>query len=143
MKKEISPATMFGVIAAVAAIAGFVVYRAIAGNVSSSPSDMGQQLSSVISRTGGDTSKMTPEELKIYEKAVDSGYYRPAGNSGQMSSSGQPLSSGYSNNTRGPGSSSYGSSGGYPGGSGGYPGSSGSSRGGYPSSSGSSGGYPR
>jgi hypothetical protein len=135
MKKEINPAVMFGVIAAVLIVAGLVGYRVIAGNVSSSPSEMGQQLSSIMARTGGDTSKMTPEELKIYDKAVESGYYRPGGSSGRMSSTGQPMSSGYSGNTRGPGSGSSGSSGGYPGGSGGYPGSSGSS--------GSSGSYPR
>lgn len=137
MKKEISPAIMFGTIAVVLVVAGFFIFKAISGDKSNAPSEMGQQLTKIMDRTGGDTSKMTPEEQKIYDKAVESGYYRPGGNSGRMSSTGQPNAPGYSNNTRGPGSAGYaGSSGGSMGSSGG-PGSS------YSGSSGGSGSYPR
>lgn len=133
MKKEISPVAIVGVIVAVVAVAIFVVLRAGTGDASSAPSDMGQQLNKILTRTGGDTNKMTAEERKTYNKAVESGYYRPSGNSGHTSSSGRPLVPEYSNNNRGYPAGMSAS----PGAAGGY-GSSGSS-----SSSGSSGGYPR
>jgi hypothetical protein len=63
MKKEISPGIFIGIIAAVAVIAGFFIFKAITGDKSDAPSEMGQQLAKIMDRTGGDTSKMTPEVL--------------------------------------------------------------------------------
>jgi|GEM_PF-3100160 hypothetical protein len=139
MKQEVPPGVIFGAIAAAVLLLGFLVYKGIVGDKSSAPSDMGMQLSKVIARTGGDVRKMTPEEKKVYDQAVTSGYYRPGGSSGSISSSGQPNVPGTSGSFSG--GRPPGVSGSYPGSSygGRPPGVSGSYQGSYP---GSSGGYP-
>ena len=141
MKKEISPGVLIGVVAAVVLVAGFFLFKAIVGDKSDAPSDMAQQLTRVLEKSGGDPSKMSPEDKKIYDKAVETGYYRPYGMSGNASN--YPGSGGPRSSASGPGNARM--SGGYPGSSGGsgsYPGSSGGS-GSYPGASGGSGNYPR
>lgn len=127
MKQEVSPGVLIGVAVVVVAVIGFFIYRGVKGEVSSAPSEMGSKLMPIMARTSGDVSKMTPEEKKVYNEAVKSGYFRPGGSSGRMGSSGQSSAPGYGGP---PGSSgSYnGSSGSYPGSSGGYSGSSGGPR---------------
>jgi hypothetical protein len=125
MKQEVSPGVLIGAAVVVVAVLGFFIYRGVAGEVSSAPSDMGARLMKVMERTGGDVSKMNAEEKKVYEEAVKSGYYRPGGASGMMSSSGQPTAPGYGGSP--PGMS--GTSGSYPGSSGGTSGYSGTSGG--------------
>jgi hypothetical protein len=121
MQKEVNPGVFIGAIAVVVLIAGFFVYRAIVGNVSSAPSDIGGRLMKVMERTGGDVNKMTPDEKKVYDEAVKTGYYRPGGSSGHMSSSGGPNVPGYGGPS--PGASGYSSSSGYNSGNrGNYPG---------------------
>ena len=77
MQKEIPPAALFAVGAAIVLLLGFFIYRGIRGDQSSAPTQMGAQLPKILERTGGDVSKMSADEKKIYDDAVRTGYYRP------------------------------------------------------------------
>jgi hypothetical protein len=114
MQKEVSPGVLIGVAVVVVTVLGFFGYRVIKGEVSDAVSPMASKLMPVMARTNGDVSKMTPEEKKIYDEAVKSGYFRPYGSSGPMGPPRQANASGSSRSSdpnSGPSRSYPGSSG--------------------------------
>ena len=76
MNKDRAPIIIAAAIAAIV-LAGVLIFWGVAGGPSAGPTDLGAKLPGILERSGGDVSKMTAEEKKVYDEAVRTGYYRP------------------------------------------------------------------
>lgn len=84
MKKQVSSVVATVVILIVVIIAGFFLWRAYRGEKTTAVSDIGQRVNAVIQKSGGDLSKLTPEDRAVLEEARKQGYPLPPGLEAQL-----------------------------------------------------------
>jgi len=88
MKKEVSPVVATVVILIAVLIAAFLLWKGYRGEKTAQVSDIGQQVNAVIQKSGGDLSKLTPEDRAVLERAMKQGYPLPPGLQAQLSGGG-------------------------------------------------------
>lgn len=92
MKKQVSPVVATVVILIAVIVAAFFLWKAYRGEKSGEVSDIGQQVNAVIQKSGGDVSKLTPEDRAVLERAMKEGYPLPPGLEAQLrGGSGTPV----------------------------------------------------
>lgn len=76
MGNKVNPVVAIVVVAIVLVVAGFALFRSAMGSSAGSDKDKGDTVkvaTQALMRTGGDTSKMTPDEKEAYQAAMKKG----------------------------------------------------------------------
>lgn len=84
MKQQVSPIVATVVILIAVLIAGFLLWKAYRGGKTGEVTDIGQRVNAVIQKSGGDLSKLTPEDRAVLEEAMKQGYPLPPGLEAQL-----------------------------------------------------------
>lgn len=84
MKKQVSPVVAVVVILIAVILSGFFLWKAYRGEKSGEVSDIGQRVNAVIQKSGGDLSKLTPEDRAVLEEAMRQRYPLPPGLEAQL-----------------------------------------------------------
>lgn len=84
MKQQVSPVVATVVILIAVIIAGFLLWKAYRGEKTGEVSDIGHRVNAVIQKSGGDLSKLTPEDRAVLEEAMKQGYPLPPGLQAQL-----------------------------------------------------------